>query len=322
MTPTQFFPAIDALPGTELRIVATPGQTLEEGAAAHRAAILQALQVQGAALLRGFQDVDAGSFQRVVQSFCAELMLENGEHIPEQGSDSIYTPVVYAAEQKLLWHNENSFNAEWPDLIAFCSMLPAASGGETTLIDSRQMMKMLDPGLVREFTERQVCYVRTMGLGVGRSWQQVFRTQSRAEAEQKCRAQGFAWEWLDEDVLQTRCVRPAVITHPQSGALSWFNQAQHWHPYFLEAEMREELLDMFGPQQMPRDCRFGDGGVISDAMMAHIAACYEALEWLVAWQQGDVLLVDNVALAHARNPYRGPRKLLVAMGRNIPGSKE
>ena len=31
------------------------------------------------------------------------------------------------------------------------------------------------------------------------------------------------------------------------------------------------------------------------------------------WQAGDLLLVDNVATAHSREPYTGPREVLVGM---------
>ena len=41
---------------------------------------------------------------------------------------------------------------------------------------------------------------------------------------------------------------------------------------------------------------------------------YRGLEVVFPWQAGDVMLVDNVATAHGRNPYQGERKLLVALG--------
>jgi alpha-ketoglutarate-dependent taurine dioxygenase len=31
------------------------------------------------------------------------------------------------------------------------------------------------------------------------------------------------------------------------------------------------------------------------------------------WQVGDVLLIDNVAVAHGRRPFTGDRRILVAM---------
>lgn len=32
------------------------------------------------------------------------------------------------------------------------------------------------------------------------------------------------------------------------------------------------------------------------------------------WQRGDVVMLDNMLAAHARDPYEGPRKIVVAMG--------
>lgn len=31
------------------------------------------------------------------------------------------------------------------------------------------------------------------------------------------------------------------------------------------------------------------------------------------WQTGDVLMLDNMLTAHAREPFQGPRKVVVAM---------
>jgi len=48
--------------------------------------------------------------------------------------------------------------------------------------------------------------------------------------------------------------------------------------------------------------------------MEEILSVYRDLEVSFPWQEGDVLLVDNVAVAHGRRPFRGERKILVALG--------
>ncbi|MGH8920199.1 MAG: TauD/TfdA family dioxygenase, partial [Actinomycetes bacterium] len=114
--------------------------------------------------------------------------------------------------------------------------------------------------------------------------------------------------------LRTAAVRPAVVRHPVTGEWSWFNQAQHWHIACLDEATRTSLLETVGEDGLPRECRFGDGTPIPDSAMAEICAVYDELEVVFPWQRGDVLMLDNILVAHARNPFRGERELLVAMG--------
>lgn len=48
--------------------------------------------------------------------------------------------------------------------------------------------------------------------------------------------------------------------------------------------------------------------------MREILRVYQELEVSFPWERGDVMLLDNILAAHARNPFRGERELLVAMG--------
>jgi alpha-ketoglutarate-dependent taurine dioxygenase len=37
------------------------------------------------------------------------------------------------------------------------------------------------------------------------------------------------------------------------------------------------------------------------------------------WQKGDILMVDNMLAAHGREPFTGPRKIMVAMAELFNG---
>jgi hypothetical protein len=65
---------------------------------------------------------------------------------------------------------------------------------------------------------------------------------------------------------------------------------------------------------MPRQARFADGGLISDATVAQIDAVASRHVQLIDWEPGDVVLVDNLRFAHGRAPYTGRRAVHVAMG--------
>lgn len=274
------------------------------------------LHEKGALLLRGFNVDNPDKFKSIAGLFADDLMSDNGEHIPLSNTDKVYTPVGYSAKEKLLWHNENSFNYNWPLMIMFACLKPAEKGGETPLVDCCKVLESLDSEVVAEFKQKGVMYVRTHGFGFGRTWQETYRTDSKSEMERICKERGIQLQWGEGDQLITKQVRPAIVNHPISGVPTWFTQAQHWHPYCLKPEIREYFLATFSEDQQPRNCYFGDGSIISDDIMQHILDVYAKLEVSFPWQAGDVVVLDNVLFAHARNAYHGERKLLVTMGRH------
>jgi hypothetical protein len=48
--------------------------------------------------------------------------------------------------------------------------------------------------------------------------------------------------------------------------------------------------------------------------MEEILGVYRSLEVSFPWEQGDLLVVDNVLAAHGRKPFTGERKILVVLG--------
>ncbi|PYS87924.1 MAG: taurine catabolism dioxygenase TauD [Acidobacteria bacterium] len=308
----------ESLPGGgRLPLVIQPGAAdvdLIEWATAHRAEIESELLDHGALLFRNFKLKPAADFERFAAALCPALFTDNGEHPRQNVSGKVYTPIFYPPDKKVLWHNENSFNHDWPVKIWFCCVQPAARGGETPLADSRKLYDQLAPSIRQRFSDKQVMYVRNYGRGPGLDWRTVFKTEDRAEVERQCRAARMAFEWTDGDGLRTRAVRPAVVKHPKTGQLVWFNQAQHWHIACLDAATRKALTSVFREADLPRTCYYGDGTVIEDSVMEEILALYQQLEVSFAWQERDILMLDNLLTAHARNPFAGARQLLVAMG--------
>ncbi|MEU3301252.1 TauD/TfdA family dioxygenase [Streptomyces sp. NPDC006678] len=77
--------------------------------------------------------------------------------------------------------------------------------------------------------------------------------------------------------------------------------------------MAEYLLTEYGPEGVPRSAFYGDGSPIEDETVELIGRLYEENAVSVPWQRGDVLIVDNFLATHAREPFHGDRRILVAM---------
>jgi alpha-ketoglutarate-dependent taurine dioxygenase len=282
-------------------------------AGAHLDRIHQRLYRHGAVLFRGFHIGSQEAFEEVAGRLSQGLVAEGGEHQRLSDDSQVYTPVAYPPDKFLMWHNEDSFNPQWPRKIMFCPVRVPARGGETPLVDAREVYSHLGPEILQPFLEKGVLYHRTYGLGIGRSWQDIFRTDDEAEVEAYCAENGIDVEWRGEGLI-TRQQRSAVARHHATGELVWFAQAQHWHPACLDPETRASLESLFEPEEMPRNCFYGDGSTIEDEVMERICDAYRELQVSFPWEVGDVMLVDNVLAAHARNSYQGERKLLVALG--------
>ncbi len=292
-----------------------PGLALETWAGGRRAEIEERLLRHGAVLFRGFEVGGIDGLERFLAGVAGGPLLKytyrSTPRVTVRGN--VHTATEYPADQEIPLHNENSYAARWPLEIAFHCVTAAARGGETPLADSRRITARLSPALRERFATKGVRYVRNYGRGLDLSWQETFQTEDPAEVERFCHAGGIELEWLPGERLRTIQDRPALATHPRTGDLLWFNQAHLFHVSSLSPAMREALLTAFGPGELPRHAAHADGTEIDPADLAEIRAAYRAEAVAFPWQEGDVLLADNMLVAHGRNPYEGPRRIVVGM---------
>jgi alpha-ketoglutarate-dependent taurine dioxygenase len=141
----------------------------------------------------------------------------------------------------------------------------------------------------------------------------AFQTTERAEVDAYAAQNAIRTEWFSDGRLRTRQIRPAVRKHPWTGEPVWFNHAAFFHLSSLPREFQEVLLSSYGEEGLPYNTFFGDGSRISADTVAHIRDAYAAERSKFPWAQDDVLLLDNMSIAHAREPYTGERQVIVAM---------
>ena len=292
---------------------AMDGVDLAAWAASHRDQIDTWFDKHGAILFRGFSLDGAPDFESVAGAIAGELFAEYGDLPPEAASQKVYGSTPYPADKMILFHNESSHLPTWPMRQFFFCVIPSATGGTTPLLDSRTVYNALDPAVRDQFETKGLMYVRNFAEGIDVPWQDFFHTTDRAEVERICTETGMTCEWTAGDGLRIRQVSPAVVTHPRTGEKLFFNQVQLHHVYCLDDETRSSLRQLFAEEDLPRNVYFGDGTPIPDETMEYIGELYEELCVDFPWQATDLVAVDNMLVQHARRPFSGERKLLVAM---------
>lgn len=304
------------LNGDRLPLLATPANrdvSLPDWLAGHKDEVRKKVAEHGGVLFRGFHLESAEDFHRAVAALGDDQLDYNERSSPRSRvSGKIYTSTDHPADQPINFHNELAYSATWPmEIFFFCHTQPA-TGGETPIADSRRVLQYLSEPTRARFEEHGVMYMRYLGSGLGLHWREVFQTDDRAEVEAYCRENGMEFEW-EGDCLRTRARRPAIQTHPETGEKVWFNHGHFFNVHSMEPEVRDQILSTVDTDKIPFNTYFGDGTEISADIVAEINSAFEKARVEFPWQHGDLLFLDNMLTAHARNPYSGERKILVAM---------
>jgi alpha-ketoglutarate-dependent taurine dioxygenase len=300
--------------------------TLIRWLSSHREQIDRQIYQAGALLIRGFPVTSATLFREVCAALCADLRDYTGGDSPRTVvTDKVYTSTEYAAELEVLLHNELSYAGWMPERVFFGCLHPAASGGETHLADGRNIYRSLDKAVRSRFEELGVTYLQYLWdeeeqPGPGKSWQQTFETSDRSEVENYLRRSDMDFEWTNIGI-RTAATKAAVQVHPVTAEKCWHNQADQWHRGMLsvkdsvagEGAEGDCLNESRGTESLGNHVSFGDGSEIEVADLEHIREISRQCEVVYPWQQGDVLVIDNILSMHGRKPFSGKRQVVVAM---------
>ena len=173
--------------GDSLPLVFQPavaGLSLAQWARSNVDLVKERLSQSGAILFRGFNLQTVAEFEEFMTAVAGDLLDYSYRSTPRtQVSGKIYTSTEYPAHQTIPLHNEMSYTRQWPMVIGFFCVEPAAEGGETPIADSRKVFQRMAPELRDQFSRKNVRYVRNYGDALDLPWQDVFQTQDRRRSK-------------------------------------------------------------------------------------------------------------------------------------------
>lgn len=326
--------------GARLPLVVSPERdgdvadvaALTRWVAEHRQDVEEQVLDHGAILYRGFGFDSPEAFEAFSAALAPTSMDYVGGITPRRHvSGSVYTSTEAHRILPIPPHCEMSYLNRYPAKVLFFCHTPPTQGGQTPLVDMRRVYRALDPAVRRAFEERGIRQIRTLPkrrtLPELKTWQEMFQTDDRATVETLCRREGSEFAWKPNGSLGLIRRTSAVIVHPKTGEPVWFNQVNIFHDSWsweLRRVRRAVLAAVLAgleawrrrrnrPEDCPSHCTFGDGSAIPLDAVLHVRRVLWEHAAVFDWQQGDVLLIDNRAVGHARLPYGGPRRVLAML---------
>ncbi len=304
---------VDLQPGKPPMLRAEAAGDAPRWAADHRHALRAAVAEHGSLLVRGLGLRDAAETGAVFRQL-ASLMIEREAYTPRRSySPGVYSSTKWPPHQPMCMHHELSYRLEFPGLMLFACLVAPTDGGATPVADSPTVLRALPPELIGRFEQVGWLLIRNFNDDIGASVAEAFGTDDRRAVESYCHANAIELEWQPDGALRTWQRRSAVMCHPLTGQRCWFNQVAFLNQWTMDPEVREYLVDVYGEDGLPFNTRFGNGDPITADIVQSINEVYEANTAREPWQVGDLMLVDNVRTAHARERFQGPREVVVAM---------
>ena len=301
----------------------------------------------GAILFRGFEVESAEQFQKVLELL--NVQLESVYHFGSAHrvriTDKVFTSSEAPPDMIIAPHNELNMVPVRPSVLAFFCQVQPALYGETPIINTEKLFYNLSPSLqhkIGNFPQRFVRYVPNHLLEI------VFEGLSREEITKLLQEQGFDFNWEEDGSIDFECSYIPLFTHPRTSRLcfclsivdclvsrEWYRNIgqrysfgqslyYNWLPAKLYKSFQQRLTTaatvVDGSQKRTSTLNtyfLNEDGQCTKLTEAEAKELGKA-EWqnavIFQWKQGDILVIDNLQVAHSRLNTKLPRKILTAFG--------
>jgi alpha-ketoglutarate-dependent taurine dioxygenase len=246
----------------------------------------------GALLLRGFV-TDLDRFRRFAELHCVAAAFNDSRgRATLDEANNIQSVNRGVAPFPL--HPELSREPWKPDVCFFACLNPPRSDGATTLCDGVEIVKHLPAEARRGFEGRRLLYAQP---AIAEELEHWLGTADPTDAELAAPpAHCPYFFWRAPGMIVRAFTRPA-LHRPM------FTEAPAFGNFLLFARY------CLGTNAFPL---FEDGSQVPDALLAIVKSVSDRLSAPVAWQKGDLLMLDNSRFMHGRTAVRDAEERLIA----------
>ncbi|GAA5966880.1 hypothetical protein JCM21900_001953 [Sporobolomyces salmonicolor] len=314
-------------------------KTLEEFVAsierlADEDAIVPLLNLHGGAILfRGTHATTPSDFSRIAHAFKIGTPHEELANpvIRTVLAKNVATANEGPPTHPVFPHSEFGWSSHYPAFLFFFCRHPAESGGETPINSGAEIFARLQqevPEFVKDLAEKGITYVyqypveKVPGSNLGNSILAAYpaanvlptdnEATKRAKVETQIQRHSDTWKWNDDGTLSVTHRLSSIRRHPYSKLPVYFGNVTSM---YLKAQSQNALEPPYKGDDgaFHHIPTYGDGTPIPNRYLQKTADLIAEIRVLVPWEQGDVLLLDNHLVQHAREPWVGDRRVLASL---------
>ena len=261
--------------------------------------LTEIMKKNGAIILRGFGLSSADDFSRVVEATGWEEFTYRGAVVRKRPAPRVFTANEAPLEFNIGFHHEMALIKVYPNkLIIFCET-PSPEGGQTAIIRSDvvvQRMEELMPDVVEKL-EREG--IRFFHVRQKDTWQRLIGVDDPVEAE--------------KEAIEKLHYCNAFKYNEADGSAEI-----HYGPIFPIRELDGKRV-MFNTiigyvtEQMPLNATYGDGTPIPPEVVETYTNILAENCVDLNWENGDIVIVNNLLCQHARRAGKPPRAVMVSV---------
>ncbi len=269
------------------------------------ASVVEQFKQHGTLLFRGF-GFDKGSFVEFSKAVTPSFVDYSGGAYPRDSIDGDSTVLSVTGHRQCFpvpLHGEMFYTTVRPAVLWFYCEHPPVSQGETTVCDGIQLYDRLGDTTRQLFDRKRIKYVRRYPDS---DWQKIYQTEDLAEVGRLCqeRETEFFLDPNDGSVV-TSFVTTAYTHDVYSGRRAFVNNIL---PVMVQQSRGNQHSKVF----------LDDDSPIPEGVLAEISESAEALTINVAWQQGDLVMINNTRCMHGRRQFDDTqREIYVRMAADI-----
>ncbi|NMF62266.1 hypothetical protein DP115_05470 [Brasilonema octagenarum UFV-OR1] len=305
------------------------------------------LDTYGAILFRGFEVEGAEQFQKALELLNIELesVYHFGSAHRVRITEKVFTSSEAPPDVIIAPHNELNMVPVRPGVLAFFCQVQPDLYGETPIINTEKLFYDLSPSLqhkIGNFPQQFVRYVPNHLL------EMVFEDLSPEEITKLLQEQGFDFNWEEDGSISFECSYIPLFSHPRTSRLcfglsivdclvsrEWYRNIgqrysfkQRLYYNLLPAKLYKNIqqratttatvVDGSQKRTSTLNAYFLNKDGQSTNMTEAEAKELGQAEWknavIFQWKQGDILVIDNLQVAHSRLNTKLKRKILTAFG--------